>query len=225
MVGNPDGIQLLTERQKQVLRLIARHMQEKEIARELKISVPTVKDHAAMARRHLRVDTTRKAALMLVEFEGGATIPGVGYASGTVANGTPVGQVSDHGTRFYPQRHLHDHQLQRAGNGLADDGDAGQADTPRRYPVDGAAPEPAPWTAEGPVPHGFRHGLADGGRVHPGPWARFRQWLKDLPAIAWIGLVIGVAAMSLVLAAVFFSLLLGCLEMVHQVSHDFGWRS
>ena len=66
--------------------------------------------------------------------------------------------------------------------------------------------------------------MADGGRLRGGSWARFRQWLKDLPVVAWIGLVVGVAVMSVVCVAVFFSLLLGCLEVMHQVSHYYGWR-
>jgi len=54
---------------------------------------------------------------------------------------------------------------------------------------------------------------------------RFRQWLKDLPVIAWLGLVVGVAVMTVVLAAAFISLILGSLEAVHQASHYFGWRN
>jgi len=222
----PGGIELLTERQKQVLRMIARHMQEKEIARELKISVPTVKDHAAMARRHLRVDTTRKAALILADFETAtATIPDVGYTARTVATAAEDGQAFGHEPNLSSRRRPPDHQLSGTGNGLAHDGGTGQTEAYRRHHSGGASDQSGTWPAEGGLQHGLRDSLADGGRMRRGYGDRFRQWLKDLPVIAWLGLVVGVAVMTVVLAAAFISLILGSLEAVHQASHYFGWRN
>lgn len=69
IVKYPAGIFQLTVRQKEILRLVAARYQEKEIARLLNISLPTVKDHAAKIRRLLDVDTTRVAALLFEQFE------------------------------------------------------------------------------------------------------------------------------------------------------------
>ena len=63
------GIASLSRRQKEILRLIARHLQAKEIARLLSISEGTVRTHTEEARRRLGVATTRDAALLLASFE------------------------------------------------------------------------------------------------------------------------------------------------------------
>jgi len=70
-----EKIRSLSERQKEVLRLIARHQRDKEIARILKISEHTARAHADAARRKLAVSTRRDAALLLVQFEATESIP------------------------------------------------------------------------------------------------------------------------------------------------------
>jgi DNA-binding CsgD family transcriptional regulator len=77
------GIETLSERQKQVLRLVAQNHQAKEIARLLGISESTVKTHMEESRRRLGIATSREAARFLVAHEAGAALPlAGGYPSG-----------------------------------------------------------------------------------------------------------------------------------------------
>jgi DNA-binding CsgD family transcriptional regulator len=69
------GIETLSERQKQVLRLVAQNHQAKEIARLLGISESTVKTHMEEGRRRLDVATTREAARLLAAQEGVSPSP------------------------------------------------------------------------------------------------------------------------------------------------------
>lgn len=69
MEDKDPALQALTPRQREILRLVARNMQAKEIARELNISERTVKTHTDAARRRLGVATSREAARLLVDWE------------------------------------------------------------------------------------------------------------------------------------------------------------
>lgn len=63
------GVQALTEREKQTLRLIVRGHDAKSIARELNLSVHTINERLRDARRKLAVSSSREAARMLLEVE------------------------------------------------------------------------------------------------------------------------------------------------------------
>ena len=65
-----EGIDALTEKEKQALRLILRGHDAKSIARELDRSVHTVNDRLRAARRKLAVTSSREAARILLEDEG-----------------------------------------------------------------------------------------------------------------------------------------------------------
>jgi DNA-binding CsgD family transcriptional regulator len=67
----------LTPREREILRLIAAHLQSKEIARALGLSPKTVEMHVLSARRRLSGMSRRDAALAFVAWEGGA--PGSDY--------------------------------------------------------------------------------------------------------------------------------------------------
>ena len=67
----------LTPREREVLRLIAAHLQSKEIARALGLSPKTVEMHVLSARRRLSGMSRRDAALAFVAWESGA--PGNDY--------------------------------------------------------------------------------------------------------------------------------------------------
>nr|WP_295107398.1 helix-turn-helix transcriptional regulator [uncultured Caulobacter sp.] len=67
----------LTPREREILRLIAAHLQSKEIARALGLSPKTVEMHVLSARRRLSGMSRRDAALAFVAWEGGA--PGNDY--------------------------------------------------------------------------------------------------------------------------------------------------
>jgi DNA-binding CsgD family transcriptional regulator len=64
-----DGLQKLTPRQKEILRLLLGGFDTKSIARELDISVHTVTEHLREARRHLGVSNSREAARILGQAE------------------------------------------------------------------------------------------------------------------------------------------------------------
>jgi DNA-binding CsgD family transcriptional regulator len=66
---NP-GLELLTERQRQCLRLVYATFQVKEIARELGLSPNTVNEYLRNAREILGVRRSLEAARFLAEYEG-----------------------------------------------------------------------------------------------------------------------------------------------------------
>ena len=66
-----EGFHALTEREKQTLRLIVRGHDAKSIARSLDLSVHTVNERLRDARRKLSVSSSREAARMVLQAEGG----------------------------------------------------------------------------------------------------------------------------------------------------------
>ena len=85
----PDPQRLLTDKEKQTLRLIVRGHDAKSIARELGLSVHTINDRLRDARRKLAVSSSREAARRLLEREGGtpeSVVPDeIGAAAGSGA--------------------------------------------------------------------------------------------------------------------------------------------
>jgi DNA-binding CsgD family transcriptional regulator len=68
-----DGVWALTEKEKQILRLIVRGHDAKSSARSLGLSVHTINERLRDARRKLVVSSSREAARLLLEAEGGGT--------------------------------------------------------------------------------------------------------------------------------------------------------
>ena len=66
-----DGVWALTEKEKQTLRLIVRGHDAKSSARSLGLSVHTINERLRDARRKLVVSSSREAARVLLEAEGG----------------------------------------------------------------------------------------------------------------------------------------------------------
>jgi len=72
-VGGLDrSIALLSDRERQVLALLARSHDAKSIARTLNLSIHTVNEQLRAARHKLGVTSSREAARRLLEHEGGA---------------------------------------------------------------------------------------------------------------------------------------------------------
>ena len=65
------GYQALTEKEKQTLRLIVRGHDAKSMARHLGLSIHTVNERLRDARRKLEVSSSREAARLLLDTEGG----------------------------------------------------------------------------------------------------------------------------------------------------------
>jgi len=68
-----DGFGALTEKEKQTLRLIVRGHDAKSVARSLGLSVHTINERLRDARRKMAVSSSREAARLLFESEGGAS--------------------------------------------------------------------------------------------------------------------------------------------------------
>jgi DNA-binding CsgD family transcriptional regulator len=66
----PEAVHILTEREKQTLRLMGRGHDAKSMARHLGLSVHTVNERLRTARRKLSVSSSREAARLLLESEG-----------------------------------------------------------------------------------------------------------------------------------------------------------
>jgi DNA-binding CsgD family transcriptional regulator len=66
-----DGFRALSEKEKQTLRLIVRGHDAKSIARSLGLSVHTINERLRDARRKMAVSSSREAARLLLEVEGG----------------------------------------------------------------------------------------------------------------------------------------------------------
>ncbi|UDF04780.1 response regulator transcription factor [Asticcacaulis sp. AND118] len=111
---------MLSERQKEILRLIARHQRGKEIARLLKISEHTVKTHTEEARRRLGVASSRDAALLLTAYEAEIGLPPEGGPPPR-AIPTPRADAASWVHEYAsPQQRQADHDLERAGDSLGD---------------------------------------------------------------------------------------------------------
>jgi DNA-binding CsgD family transcriptional regulator len=83
-----DRLTRLTEGQRDVLRMVDRHMETKEIARALGISPDGVNQRVKAAMRILGVNKRRDAALMLAEAEGGDAYPPQVYPPRDIAFGS-----------------------------------------------------------------------------------------------------------------------------------------
>lgn len=70
-----DALGSLTEKEKQTLRLIVCGHDAKSIARTLNLSVHTINERLRDARRKMAVSSSREAARMLLEAEGGNVTP------------------------------------------------------------------------------------------------------------------------------------------------------
>lgn len=72
MTATKQGLDALTEKEKQTLRLIVRGHDAKSVARSLSLSVHTINERLRDARRKLAVASSREAARLLFEAEGAA---------------------------------------------------------------------------------------------------------------------------------------------------------
>lgn len=182
----------LTPREREILRLIAAHLQSKEIARALGLSPKTVEMHVLSARRRLAGMSRRDAALAFVAWEEGA--PGNDYRKrpdGLAALPTsplPGDETGSEHERTPPEP---DPQPLRRPDL------AGQN---RRTGSAGASPAQGPghWRAAlwRLVAGAGDDGLPD--RRPPG-----QRWRHELTSFQWLGLVLGVTAVIAVsLAAI-----------------------
>ena len=101
-----DGLDALTEKEKEALRLLLAGHETKSIARELDLSVHTINDRLRHARRKLGTSSSRRAARILGEAEG--ALPSnparmrIGVASpGPVADASGEGHTGSVRSRYF----------------------------------------------------------------------------------------------------------------------------
>jgi DNA-binding CsgD family transcriptional regulator len=206
---NSTAFEKLTPREREILRLIAAHLQSKEIARALGLSPKTVEMHVLSARRRLSGMSRRDAALAFVAWE--AEDPGNDYRrqpDGMVAlaeaplSDREIG--NDHAQATVskpdvPAGLLHG-QLGLAG-GLPDlaGGDSG-AGRPGAGGGVGPAQVAGDWrTAFKDLVAG--PGAGGDGLPHGRPAAQ-RNWRHELSNLQWLGVILAVTAATSVLLAV-----------------------
>ncbi len=90
MLAN-DDFWALTEKEKQTLRLIVRGHDAKSTARSLGLSVHTINERLRDARRKMAVSSSREAARLLLEAEGGAPAFLTPDLCGDIINGADAG--------------------------------------------------------------------------------------------------------------------------------------
>ncbi|MET3664122.1 helix-turn-helix transcriptional regulator [Caulobacter sp. 1776] len=198
----------LTPREREILRLIAAHLQSKEIARALGLSPKTVEMHVLSARRRLSGLSRRDAALAFVAWEGGD--PGNDYRKRpSDLAALPDPPLSDreigsgHERTTQPEPDIQKaNQAGRFGGGwgLAAAPDvAGRSVEPARVDVrrGGLAEGSGEWRAA------FHDLVAGSGDdvSHARPAAR-RDWRHEMSNLQWLGLVLGITALTAVLLAV-----------------------
>ena len=94
----------LSERQLEVVRLLAAHQTAKQIARTLRISEHTIRAHSRELRKRLGASNTREAAILLVRYEGSQTLVNNRQPqSGGIAPDLGLDAGSDHDQ--HPEHH------------------------------------------------------------------------------------------------------------------------
>jgi DNA-binding CsgD family transcriptional regulator len=214
-----QGVEALSERQKEILRLVAKHYQAKEIARLLNISEHTVKTHTDEARRRLDVSTSRQAARILVDYEGGTGLP---LEEPPPRMGMPDAplrlSVSGHEQALSTPQSISDHQLPGTGGSLGNAGSSQQIWRHQGFGGSRSGTEHDVQSNEGIAYNVSRHGLVSG------RWDEFRRRLKSLPAIQLLGLIVLAAIALAFIAGMMAGTLLGMVEVVHKLTIYAGWK-
>ena len=85
-----EALDDLTDKEKETLRLIVRGHDAKSMASELDLSVHTINERLRVARRKLGVTSSREAARLLFESEGGTYENLAGKDLGTTGRSIPA---------------------------------------------------------------------------------------------------------------------------------------
>ena len=226
------GIDTLTQRQKEILRLISQHMQAKEVARALNISERTVKTHTDAARKRLGVATSRDAARLLAAHEAqdvapvpgsnvpGPLVPGGRWPPRPMDGGPDDVVLSGHEQALqsaFPAEHDARHgAVERSGDGVADAGGAGQGIADYRDGGRGARPQPVGDLGESSV-HNDR-----GNRLVDRRWAGFARRLAALNTVQWLGLIAIVGVLAAVLVGGLIVASLGTMEAIEDMHRQIG---
>jgi DNA-binding CsgD family transcriptional regulator len=137
-----DRIDRLTDKQRECLRMVYRHMETKEIARELGLSPDGVTQRIKTAMKTLGVDRRRDAALILAKAEGLEPYPRQVYSSRDIASAPEPAMLA---TSTEGER-----QSGSSGEAMREEQSAFRAAAPSRspalpLPIGGARPNDVGW--------------------------------------------------------------------------------
>lgn len=209
----------LTPREREILRLIAAHLQSKEIARALGLSPKTVEMHVLSARRRLSGMSRRDAALAFVAWEGGdpssdyrkrpdglAELSATSLPDWEIGNDdepASFGGISDQRTNRTGPFHGELGFAEGGGNAARRNGEAKR---------EGLLPGGA-----GQLRAAFQDLVAAPGDdvSHKQSTGR-RDWRHELTNLQWLGLVLGITALTAVLLAV---IAIGVHEFILAIQH------
>ena len=203
-MSDPDGepaFESLTPREREILRLVAKHLQSKEIARLLDLSPRTVEMHVLHARRRLQSPNRRDAALAFTTWEQER------YGSDYRKHPNPLADTTEslppelvHGDPDARRRDQQDEpllprKLVRARGGLNPSrGDAGTgASRPGNRLSASQGARDGGGAVEAAASHSMRHSLL-------GRWRRRSRfltggWRDDLSRTQWFAIVVAVAVL------------------------------
>lgn len=220
MPTDVKGIDALSDRQKEVLRLTATHLQAKEIARKLNITERTVRAHTEGARKKLGAATSREAVRIFMANDTDAPIvKNDQWPSRPIAETVSVASLSGHEQALYPtttaQRN-HDDQFPPLGNGLADAGSTWQAPAYRGRDRDLENAQSDTWSGESDFQPGSRR------RVSDGRWDAFRGRLETSSPLQWLGLVLLVSILFPLILAVLVQSATGALQVLQSLNASAG---
>ncbi|MGA9659001.1 MAG: helix-turn-helix transcriptional regulator [Asticcacaulis sp.] len=209
-----QGIESLSDRQKEVLRLTAQHLQAKEIARILNITERTVRAHTESARRRLGATTSREAVrIFLSEI---SEVP-IGYddqwPSTPIAETTIGASELGHEQALFTSQRSHDDQLHPAGNRLENVSGTRQMPTYSGRHSDIENAKSGPGSGEGSVQSGSGWIMVDG------RWGELRGRLKSLSALSWLGLILLVGILLPLFAGVLIQAVHGTFEALQILKH------
>lgn len=221
MNDQESRVEALSERQKEILRLIAQHLQAKEVARMLDISESTVKTHTDAARRRLGVASSRDAAKLLMAYEartfGGRTIPpGGGWPPRPMAEPVEPVTGSDHEHALPTERTILSDPLERSGDGLENAGNAGQTGTDRGYASHAANVGQERGQREGYLYDGRGDSLVDG------RWGGFERWLRSLNTLQWLGLIALTGFLLMLATGGMISAAVGTMQAIKELQYQAG---
>ena len=210
------GIEALTRRQKEILRLVSQQYQTKEIARKLNISERTVKTHTEEIRRRLGVSTSRDAARLLAAYETTALGRDDRGTARPIGENLAMGVVQPHEqTKFSPTL-LSDDTVERPRNGSA--GIVDNSETRLGSGNSGRNPEAIPNP-------GIESGLVRtdrGDRLVDRRWESFEEKLARLNAFQWLGLIVIVGVLSSILVSGLIAAVIGTLEGLQVLNRQIG---
>lgn len=194
-----EAAEKLTDRQREVLRLIAKHYVRKEIARMLGITDHTVKAHIDEARKRLGAANEKQAARFLSEIEAQLGITSNRqYPEEVMAETLIEPDVAGHEQAFHslrPTRSRHDHSFRGSTASLVNDSDAEQGALRRRGDSHLESHGADIGSSTSDLYHDHGNGVADGRK-------RLFIWrLDELSRLQCIVLIIGLT-MGLAFTAV-----------------------